>query len=602
MTQGSGATRRHGVVLGPVALGMIALIGLQFLVRLIIIPQAYWWEDDFFHLAEARTKGFGLDLLVSDYNDHLEILPNVFWWGLTQITSSSWAPAAVLILVLSTTASAMMALLLRELFGTRPTILLPMAAYLFSPLALAAVTWLAACIDSLPMQIALLGMPFAMLRLARTGHRRWLAAALVLHLVGLLAWEKGALVLPFALGLQVLVVDAGVPLRQRWEHVRAHWVAWGLHALVLASYVVLYLNVVDGSERRSVAGVDYLEGVRVSLFRVLVPGLFGAPWKRGDAENTVYPDPGGGLALTFAVVLGLVFLLSVLKNRRAALGPWLLAAGYVGVDVGLMLWGRAGFLTLVARDPRYVFDAMPVVLICVTAAFLVRSPAGATDGRRRRLTPSDVAVTRGGMLLPVAGATLITAGSLLTTSQLAPVVQHQDARDYVEGVMARSEPDPGTSIIDTPVPKNVAGIMDHRGLMLAMGRRVTFNQPSPKMQAFDEDARLVPVDVEEADLDVRGPSKDCGWVVDGSSRRLTEVPDEVTSRGLLRVGVLSGVSGTLTVEVGENEQSVDVPGGLGYAFFYVPDPAGDISALFESEDGSGACVTDLRLGPPQTSD
>jgi hypothetical protein len=601
MTQSRSVPRRHGIVVGPVAMTAIALIGLQFLVRLIIIPQAYWWEDDFFHLAQARTMGLQKDFLVSDYNDHLEILPNFLWWLLTQITSSSWAPAAVLILVLSTTASAMMYLLLRELFGSRPAILLPLAAYLFSPLALAAVTWLAACIDSLPMQIALLGTPFAMLRFARSGRSRWLVLALVLHAVGLLAWEKGALVLPFALGLQVLVVDAGVPLRERLARLRGAWLAWLAHGLLLASYLVLYFNVVDGSERREVAGVDYLEGARISIFRVLVPGLFGAPWKRGDAENTVYPDPGTALAVVFAVLLGIVFVLSILKNRRAALGPWLLAAGYVGADVALMLWGRAGFLTLVARDPRYVMDAVPVVLICVAAAFLIRKPPGASDVAPG-LVPADLAVTRAGLAVAGVAATVVTAGSLLTTFQLAPVLQHAYARDYVEGVAVRSEPDPGTSIIDTRVPKLVSGNVDHQRLMLAMGRRVTFDQPSTRMQVFDAAARLVVVDIADPDLVKRGPDKDCGWAVTDTDRSLTEVPEDVGKGRVLRAGVLTGVAGTLTVSVGDLEQSVDVPAGLGYAFFYLPSPEGEIVASFESEDGSGTCVTDLRLGPPSTVD
>lgn len=590
----------RGVLVGPVTLVAIVMIGLQFLVRLIIIPQAYWWEDDFFHLAQARTMGLSKDFLVSDYNDHMEILPNFLWWLLTHVTSSSWAPAAVLILMLSTTASVLMFLLLRELFGARPAILLPLAAYLFSPLALAAVTWLAACIDSLPMQIALLGTPLAMLRFQRTGRHRWLALSLVLHAVGLLAWEKGALVLPFAIGLQLLVADAGVPVRERLRLLRDRWPAWLAHCVLLAAYAVLYLNVVDGSERRAVDGVDYLQGVRITLFRVLVPGLFGAPWQRGDAQNTVYPDPGTVLAIVFAMLLAVLFVLSVLKNRRAAIGPWLLATAYVGADVALMLWGRAGFLTLVARDPRYVLDAMPVVLICVTAAFLIKRLDG--PGSHRRVVSEDLAPTRLGLGLAGAAATVVTAGSLLTTFQLAPVLQHKYAQNYVEGVMVRSEADPGTSIIDTPVPKLVSGNVDHHDLLHAMGRTVTFNQPSAEMLMFDEAARLVPVNIAHADLQLRGPRKDCGWSLTDRSQVLDEVPSDTGRRRVLRAGTLTGVEGTLTLSVGGLEQSVDVPVGLGYAYFYLPAPQGEIEASFESENGSGICITELRLGVPTTGD
>jgi hypothetical protein len=580
--------RGRGLLLGPVALTALAMVATQFLVRLVIVPQAYWWEDDFFHLAEARTKGLTSDFLVSDYNDHLEILPNFLWWLLTRVTGSSWAPAAVLILVFSVAASAMMFALLRELFGSRPAILLPFAAYLFSPLFLAAYTWLAACIDSLPMQVALLGTAWAMIRLDRTGRRSWWALALVLHVVGLLAWEKGALVLPFALGLQLLVVDAGQPVRERLRSLRRHWLAWLSQVVVLAAYAVVYLTVIDGSERQSVSGVDYLGAVRTTMFRVLVPGLFGAPWKRGDAVNTVYPDPGAALAAVFAVLLGVLVVLSFVRTGRAAAGPWLLAAAYVGADIGLMLWGRAGFLSLVARDPRYITDAVPVVLVCATAAFL-----GARTGARASWTWRS--------LIPAgAVAAAVSAGSLLTTFQLAPVVQHDYARNYVEGVLVRADPDPGTSIIDTKVPKLVSGNVDHRDLIWAMGRRATFNQPSTRMQMFDEAARLVPVVIPVPVIEEKGPVADCGWPVGAAPRTLGRVPADAGRDLVLRTGNLSGVAGTLTVRVGDVEQSVALEAGLALAYFFLPEPSGEIEASFQADDDSGTCVTDLLLGPPGT--
>lgn len=585
MTQGE-VGRGRGLTLGPVALTAIGMVALQLVVRLVIVPQAYWWEDDFFHLAEARTKGLRADFLVSDYNDHLEILPNFLWWLLTRITDSSWAPAAVLILLLSLGASTAMFALLHELFGPRPVVLVPFAAYLFSPLFLAAVTWLAACIDSLPMQIGLLGAGWATVRLHRTGRRGWGALAVVFQVLGLLAWEKGALVLPFILGLQLLVVGAGHPVRARIASVLRHWPVWLAHVVVLAAFAVVYLQTVDGSERRAVTGADYVGATKTTLFRVLVPGLFGAPWRRGDALNTVYPDPGPVLAVVFAVLLAVIVVLSFLRSGWAATGPWLLAAAYVGSDIGLMLWGRAGFLSLVARDPRYITDAVPVVLVCGTAAFL-----GTSGGARASRTWATLA--------PAGGvAALVAAGSLLTTFQLAPVVEHHYSRDYVHGVLVRADAEPGTSILDTPVPKLVSGNVDHRGLLLAMGRRVTFNQPSARMLMFDEASRLVPVTLVRPALDQKGPVTGCGWPVASAPREISEVPAHAGRDLVLRVGNLSGVPGTLTVSVGDVEQSVAVGAGLSEAWFHLARPVGAITASFESDDGSGTCVSDLLLGTP----
>jgi hypothetical protein len=578
--------RPRGLLLGPVALVALGLAAVQFVVRLVIVPQAFWWEDDFFHLTRARTEGLTRGYLVADYNDHLEIFPNFAYWLLTRVTDSAWAPAATLLLVLSLSASLTMYLLLRELFGSRPAILVPFAAYLFCPLFLVSGTWLAAGLEALPMQIALLGTTWAMLRLTRTGRIRWLVAALAFDAFGLLTWEKGALVLPFALGVQVLVADAGRPIRDRLRTLRRCWPAWLGHAVLVGAYVAVYLQVVDGSERKAVHGVDYLDAARTALFRVLVPGLFGAPWKRGDALNTVYPDPGTVVAVVLGALLGLLVVLSLVRTGRAAIGPWVLAVGYVAVDIGLLLWGRAGFLELVARDPRYVTDAVPVVLVCATAALL-----GGRTGAR-------AALTWRGLVPAGAVAAVLTAGSLLTTFQLAPVLQHEYARRYVEGVLARSDADAGASILDTPVPLLVSGNVDHRDLLRAMGRKPTFDQPSTRMLAFDADGRLAPVLIASPVLVETGPVADCGWPVDAVPQTLATVPPGTEGRLVLQVGSLTGITGTLTVSVGDTEQSVVVGIGLAVASFSVPDPSGDIVATFRSDTGGGACVTDLRLGPP----
>ena len=585
MAQAEGGPRR-GLTLGPVAVAAVGMVALQFVVRLLVVPQAFWWEDDFFHLAQARTEGLRPGFLVSDYNDHLEVLPNFLWWTLTRITDSSWAPAAVLILLLSLGASVMMFALLRELFGSRPAVLVPFAAYLFSPLSLAAATWLAAGVEALPMQVALLGAAWSTVRLRRTGRARWGVLAVAFQVLGLLTWEKGALILPFLVGLQVLVLDAGRPTRDRLLALRAQWPVWLAHVAGLAVFTLVYLQVVDGSERRAVTGADYLGATRSTLFRVLVPGLFGAPWKRGDALNTVYPDPGTALAVVFAVLLGVLIVLSFLRSGRSAAGPWLLAAAYVASDIGLMLWGRAGFLSLVARDPRYITDAVPVVLVCATAAFL-----GTPGGTRATRTWRSLAPAGG-----VAAA--VTAGSLLTTFQLAPVLEHRYARDYVEGVLVRADPDPGSSILDTPVPKLVSGNVDHRGLLLAMGRRATFNQASTRMLVFDEASRLVPVAVADPVLQQKGPIADCGWPVGSVARVIGHVPADAGHDRVLRVGNLSGVPGTLTIDVGGVQQAVAVDAGISEAWFHLAHPAGTITASFESEDGSGTCVSDLLLGRP----
>ena len=330
-----------------VSLAAAALVVLQFLVRLALVPQSYWWQDDFLHLETARRLGSTADLLVRDYNDHLELVPNAVYWLLTQVTTDSFAPAAVVLLVLQLVASVLMWLLLRELFGETPALLVPFAAYLFTPILLVPLSWLAAGLEAWPLQIALLGTALGMVRVGSGGGRGWLWFATAAHVFGLLSWEKSLLVLPAVLGIQVLVVDMGRPWRERVGHLTAHRAAWLWQAGLAAAYLVLYLSVVDGSERAP-SQAEYGRAVGDVVFRVLLPGLFGGPWRVTGALNTLFPDPGQTLAVGFALLAAAIVALTFRRNGTQALGPWLLVVLYVGADIALLLAGRTSFLLLVA--------------------------------------------------------------------------------------------------------------------------------------------------------------------------------------------------------------------------------------------------------------
>ena len=86
------------------------------------------------------------------------------------------------------------------------------AAYLFTPILLVPLSWLAAGLEAWPLQIALLGTALGMVRVGSGGGRGWLWFATAAHVFGRSPWEKSLLVLPAVLGIQVLVVDMGSAL------------------------------------------------------------------------------------------------------------------------------------------------------------------------------------------------------------------------------------------------------------------------------------------------------------------------------------------------------------------------------------------------------
>ena len=88
----------------------------------------------------------------------------------------------------------MLALLrvLRTLFGDRPAILIPLAVYLFCPLALAAVDWWSVAVQTLPLELSIFMAVDAHVRYLRGGRMRTAVAAAGWLLLGMATAQKGA--------------------------------------------------------------------------------------------------------------------------------------------------------------------------------------------------------------------------------------------------------------------------------------------------------------------------------------------------------------------------------------------------------------------------
>ena len=374
------------------------LVLLQTGVRAVIVLGSFYWQDDFFHLDLARRLGLSREFVVRDHNGHLEMGVNVVYWLLGRYASLSFLPAALCLLTLQLIASCLLLAVLRQLFGRSPWVLVPFAGYLFTPLALT--TWWAAGLE-VPLQIAM--FTALMGRSGRYGGVLfvlwgWAALSAAGTAPGLFFYEKAVLVLPAVVAVLLLVEWAGEPLGRRLRLLGRAGRYLVPQVLLIAAYVPLYLSVVDPTARvPAPAGapeVGALTALARTVFRMLLPGLFGGPWTAEGAENTVAPDAGNGQVVLFAGLALVVIVASVWLRGARALQGWLLIAGYLAVDLALVQIGRAEYLYLAARDPRYVTDALPIVAhqlvrgVQRTVGHPARSaPGGARnplDGRRAR--------------------------------------------------------------------------------------------------------------------------------------------------------------------------------------------------------------------------
>ena len=572
------------------------LVILQAVVRGWVVTGSYYFQDDFTHLDLARRLGLTPEYLVRDYGGHVEIGQYAVIWLFSHLVDGSFAPAAFSILALQAIASVLLFHLLRTLFGDSPLILLPWTAYLFTPLALAWSTWWAAALQTLPLQIATILVLLSTTQAYRKRSRRWAIASVVAFAGGLLMWEKAGLILPAALAVHLLVVTSPAPWRERLLTLRQTAWMWVAHASLLAAYVVFYLSVVGegleaaGDEPVAVGGL-----LDQALLRMFVPGILGGPWHADGAASTVYPYTDTFPAMVFLLVLLSLVVLSFLTTGIRAYEGWLLLVGYLAVDLTLLGLGRSDWVGLLARDPRYVADALPIVTVAVLAAF--RGLLGPSSPERSVAIWLRPRMTRQVVLRGVA---LLLVSSLVTTVRLAPVVQHEYAANYALGVARQMAEEPQRSVVNGAPPYEISARADLAAMMNAIGQDVFFDRPALQMYLFDGLAQMRPMDLfPGADVE-RGPVRDCGWRVGEDPRELGEIEADASGTRILRLGYLAREAADLEITLAGRPQSLRTDAGLGRAFFVVGPEGGALTASVTGT--SGICVTDVAVGAAWVAD
>ncbi len=575
----------------PMLVAGVLLIALQTVVRALVVLPSYYWQDDFIHMEAAGRLGLSRAFVVKDHNGHLEMGTNLVYWLIGRDAGPSFLPAALTLLGMQVVASALLLAVLRQLFGRSPWVLVPFAGYLFTPLALPAATWWAAGLEAMPLQITMLTAVLGLVRALRTHSWRWATVSVAGSGTGLFFWEKAALIVPTLLVVVVLVEWAGQPLGRRLRQLWASWPYLVPHGVLLAGYLVVYAAVVDPPDVPLPDTGTLVSRTGETVFRMLVPGLLGGPWTGAGAENTTFPAVGTGLAVLAAALAAGLVLLSVWLRGARALQGWLLVTGYVAVDVALMVLGRGDYLHLIARDPRYVTDALPVVAIGVCAAF-----SGPLLTRARHRPSAPVASP-----LPVALVTgVLVAGCLLSSSLLAPELQHRETREYVAGVLRAVEADPDASVVNSRLPGSVvmASSADVAVLLRAVGSPRRLDEPGTDLRMFDGEGDLRPITLLEPQVQPPGPFPDCGWSAGAEEQWIGDVVGGAPGPVVLRLGYLTDRPTALHVAVGGDEQVLTVPPGYAQAFFVVTGLEGPVTARVSGVPEGTVCLSGVMVGTP----
>ncbi|MBG0828138.1 hypothetical protein HS041_10200 [Planomonospora sp. ID67723] len=459
-----------------------------------LLGRSYFAEDDIVFIGRAAEETFGWDDLSRVHIGHLMPGALALVRAITAVSAYDWTLVSIVILVLRAGAALALLRLLRLMFGTRPLILVPLAFFLFAPANFQAGTWLAAAINILPLQIAMLMALSSQVLLIRTGRWRHAFAGLGWTCAGLLFFEK-AVVIPavvFAFTVLLTAKERGV-----LGAVRRHSVLWLVHLALAGGYLVVYgLASGGGGIGRALPGLHRAMEYSAAFLGATVPTLLvGGPVTWG-AETTAGPLVAPGVVEIVVAWTVLVAIVVVTCRRRpAAAWAWALGAGYLIVADGLLIMFGRPDSAHHAFESRYIADAIPLVAVCLALALMPW----------RGSRPGPEAGARAVSAFTVPAVCAYVALALVAATGFAQGLPGERNRAYFETARAElAALGRGVEVYPALVPDTMLfpwqafeNRLTSRALSpLAEGelrRRISRPGPAYRGVTFDEEGRLRPV-------------------------------------------------------------------------------------------------------------
>jgi len=590
-----------------IILAAVALIAGQLWWKANLLSHFYFRQDDFQLMDHALSSRFSLGFLFSINGGQGRLTPGdlAVTWVLVRISLYDWTLVSIVTIALLAAASFAMLRLLWLLFGKRPAILIPLAIFLFSPLTLPGLSFWAATMLWLPLQVSVLMALGSHVKYLRSGRLSHAAVAAVWLAVGMLFDDQGMLVPLLLFAVTSAYFVPGRWLRAVHQAAVTYWRAWVIYGGLMVSYIVLFVIELQSSAQQPhrpglFSGVLTLAS---TMFRVsFVSAAFGGPWNwyspGGDYGYAVETTPITQICWALAIIIiGLS-----LWYRRHALRAWVILAGWILLaDLGPVVISRVSAIspTILGLDLHYLADAAPLLALCVGLAFWPvtgeERPYRVITPPRRLLTPvSFLAV---GCFL----ASSVWTGNLYLndTSSAVP-------RSYIATArVALAQAHPGTVIVPGPTPSNVmySGYLGGAaqtsrvlGPLAPNSSRIRFTaEPDgliSNLMIFDSLGRLLPA-VDIGTVSAQPPAKLGCWPI-GSA---TTIPltGGVFDYGWIVQLFYAGPATTIQLQFGTGARSVTLPAGEHDV--YVPvTGAGKYVVLRDLSTGPAACVSRLTVG------
>jgi hypothetical protein len=607
--------RRHQVTLAS-----LALIVISLLWKVAFLAHYYFRQDDFQVLDAARKSSLSWGFVT--HVDAGHFFPGVYAlaWVLSRTALYNWTVAAGVVLVFTAAASLAAWRMLRTMLGNRPAILIPLALYLFSPLAFPLYTWWITAAEAIPLQIALFMAVDAHLRYVWTGKMRLAIAAAGWLVFGLIFFEKSAVIPP----LLFAITAAFLARRKRllsavWATLTELWQAWLLYFGVLAAYLAVFFV----SLRRAAIGPKAPASAHAVgtfgwdlLFRTFVPGSLGGPWRwlhMAGASGAFSRPPV--IVAWLALLLALAVIAASVLTRRRTWRGWVILLGWIAVaDVLPVAIGRLAtpvWAPILATEPRYVADATCVLVIVIGLTFWpLAGPREEGENRQTRRT------FFGGRwrTTAIALVTVFAIGSVWSVSEFLADTTSVTGAYIANATKALAGAPDGSAILDQQVPSDVmigafkqyADTSVVLGPLVPHGKQVRWvGQPSgnvSRLLIFGPDGQLYKAAISGVTTTATSVFEYC--LTSKRSRLVVHLP--AMSRLLaaytrvLRVGYLADgafVGGTMTVTYGSHAQQLAILAGGNNAYFPVVGGANEVTFQIQGQAAAGGfCVEKAVAG------
>ena len=599
-----------------VTLSALVLIGAQVGLNSYVLNRGFFQEDDVI-IGGLAAHPFSLHLLFQNYGGHL--MPGVFAlaWGPVHAGGYDWGLWAGTLVLVQALAGLALLRALRTLCGDRMALLIPLGVFLFTPMALADLSWWAVGCQTAPIQLALAMAVDQHVRYIRGGRILNAVCAGLWVLFGLAFFEKavGIPLLLFALTSAFLIPEAWP--QAMLTTLRRHWIAWVIYGAIIVAEVVAYalsLASSPGQVRMPAASsaVTFSWHLLVDTF---VLAALGGPWHWAPPSSTsgswtlyAIASPPPELLGVSWILAALVVIIS-LWYRRRAWPAWTILLGWLAVvDIVPILLGRlATFGTQLADETIYVADAAPVLAICLAIAYLPLR--GEQDAYRAALPPA-----RARTVAVCAVAVAFIASSVSSAIAYRGALHPQNSRSYLATASAAlADVPPDTVIYPTQVPGQLAlplfGRLSEVQNALAPladqvpGQRFRWaSSPTGLVKhfmIFDAQGRLHPATVEgPRSYPFRHP-QDCLLTAGGMQLPLTA--NVYALPLLMQIGYYAARPVTLAVAFGGHQSQVTLPATpLAYAYLPVQGPGNTVVITPVTPDPK-VCIGTVTVGNVQAS-